>query len=796
MITYKKKEVLKMISTLIQANDTSIKIMKEEPEAVIEMLIQCQEAAFLLGSFIETLDEQYIHLVKVLEDYCENIYQMSEVLSNEDICKSLYKKIKIQLLELNHEIQTSMPDDKKEVVFLPYKASMWDSLESIWKKMSQDENVEVYVIPIPYFDKNSDGSFRKEYYEGDLYPKYVPITKYEEYDFEQRKPDLIFIHNPYDECNMVTSVHPFFYAKNLRSFTEQLIYIPYFILEEINPKDKESINKIRDFCITPGVLYADKVIVQSEDMRQIYINVLTEISGDTKEIREYWEKKIDGSGSPKVDKVLNTKKEELEIPNSWLSLIQKSNGDWKRIIFYNTSVGALLDSNEKMLRKIEDVFRIFERNKEEVTLLWRPHPLMESTLTSMRPQLWEQYKKLREQYIKEGWGIYDDTPDLDRAIVLSDMYYGDSSSITTLCKKCNKKVMIQDYLHLSNNDIVNNFLISDMIEVNNKLYFLHPRCNALFEVDNKKHLINKIYKNRIKNSQLGAYNRIVYNDDKIYMLPKLSDSIEVLDLDTNTIELVEIPIREIDYGVTKFKKAIADKGYIYIIPEKYPGIIKFNILNNEIMVYDNWILDKNEGILDGLIVDESIVLLTEFRIIFINKYDGTVERNIILDNIKILKIIEVNKEILGICEQGNLFEVEKEQEKIVLRSKLILEMDLKEIEIFSRENSIWIVDTLSGTIFQLDLIGKIENQINIYNDNMEDIYFTDETVARKIGNKIYISSFRKYKVFILEMDTKILSEWKVTMSKECWQYLWEECNQFDKENEFPQFCIEKRILWK
>ena len=288
-----------MISTLIQANDTSIKIMKEEPEAVIEMLIQCQEAAFLLGSFIETLDEQYIHLVKVLEDYCENIYQMSEVLSNEDICKSLYKKIKIQLLELNHEIQTSMPDDKKEVVFLPYKASMWDSLESIWKKMSQDENVEVYVIPIPYFDKNPDGSFRKEYYEGDLYPKYVPITKYEEYDFEQRKPDLIFIHNPYDECNMVTSVHPFFYAKNLRSFTEQLIYIPYFILEEINPKDKESINKIRDFCITPGVLYADKVIVQSEDMRQIYINVLTEISGDTKEIREYWEKKIDGSGSPK-----------------------------------------------------------------------------------------------------------------------------------------------------------------------------------------------------------------------------------------------------------------------------------------------------------------------------------------------------------------------------------------------------------------------------------------------------------------------------------------------------------------
>ena len=46
---------------------------------------------------------------------------------------------------------------RREVVFLPYKASMWDSLESVWKRYEDDPLVDAYVIPIPYYDKNPDG---------------------------------------------------------------------------------------------------------------------------------------------------------------------------------------------------------------------------------------------------------------------------------------------------------------------------------------------------------------------------------------------------------------------------------------------------------------------------------------------------------------------------------------------------------------------------------------------------------------------------------------------------------------
>ena len=192
------------------------------------------------------------------------------------------------------------------------------------------------------------------------------------------------------------------------------------------------------------MLNADKVVVQSEDMRQIYINVLTEYTKDYGYTRKDWESRILGLGSPKVDKVLKTKKEDLKIPKEWLKIIENPDGSWKKVVFYNTGVSALLQHDEKMLRKMKDVFRVFEKNKDEVALLWRPHPLIKATIESMRPQLWEEYEKIVAEYRAAGWGIYDDSADVDRAVVVSDGYYGDMSSMVQLCQKRGVPIMIQN----------------------------------------------------------------------------------------------------------------------------------------------------------------------------------------------------------------------------------------------------------------------------------------------------------------------------------------------------------------
>lgn len=330
---------------------------------------------------------------------------------------------------------------KKEIVFLPYKASMWDSFESIWRAAKEIPDYKVYVIPIPYYNKNPDGSFQKFYYEGDQYPSYVPITDYEEYSLEERHPTMIFIHNPYDDCNSVTSVHPLFFSERLRNYTNQLIYIPYFVLNEIKPKQQRQIEKIKYFCTVPGVIYADIVVLQSENIRQIYINELTKQLGE--ESRKQWEEKIVGWGSPKFDKIVSIDREKQDIPEEWLKIIKKSDGTWKKIILYNISVGALLKYKIQMLEKIKEVLQIFWENRDEITLWWRPHPLIKETIISMEPQLLEEYQKQIEQYKQEKWGIYDNTANLNRAIVVSDAYYGDKSSLVPLYQKTGKPILIQ-----------------------------------------------------------------------------------------------------------------------------------------------------------------------------------------------------------------------------------------------------------------------------------------------------------------------------------------------------------------
>lgn len=445
-----KKQVEEFLGVLAEVH-TEIKkqLRKHALSNVQEQLKQCQQGAIRLGSLIESLEGEDFVTVRYLEDYCENVYQVYEELGQNDDAHSVIHRLNGYLQRIENSVRNDIPL-RREVVFLPYKASMWDSLESVWRAAADDPECDAYVIPIPYYDRKPDGTFREMHYEGNQYPKDVPITRYETYDFEKRRPDEIYIHNPYDDCNYVTSVHPYFYSKNLKKFTEKLVYIPYFILGEISPDNQGAAEGIKHFCTMPGVINADKVIVQSEDMRQVYINVLTEETvksqgrRNEKSIRRYWEGRIDGSGSPKFDKIINTEKEKLEIPEKWKRIIEKPDGTRKKIILYNTAVSALLQNNEKALRKMEDVFRIFYENRSDVALLWRPHPLLESTLISMRPQLLEEYKKIRDSYIGGGWGIYDDTADLDRAIVLSDGYYGDGSSLVQLCQKRGMPVMIQN----------------------------------------------------------------------------------------------------------------------------------------------------------------------------------------------------------------------------------------------------------------------------------------------------------------------------------------------------------------
>lgn len=78
-------------------------------------------------------------------------------------------------------------------------------------------------------------------------------------------------------------MYPQFYAKKLAMCTKELIYIPYFETEEINPSDMRAYVSMDSYVTMPGVVYSDKVIVQSEGIKALYVknylNILVKRQG-------------------------------------------------------------------------------------------------------------------------------------------------------------------------------------------------------------------------------------------------------------------------------------------------------------------------------------------------------------------------------------------------------------------------------------------------------------------------------------------------------------------------------------
>ena len=151
------------------------------------------------------------------------------------------------------------------------------------------------MIPIPYFDRNSDGTFSKFHYEAEEYPDYVPVVNYVGFNLEEHHPDMIFIHNPYDEYNYVTSVHPDHYSKRLKAFTDCLIYVPYYATSG-------KMSEGQSLC--SAYIYADYIVVQSKAIIDQF---------DPQIPRE----KFLPLGSPKFDRVIRFCQNPPEASEEW-----------------------------------------------------------------------------------------------------------------------------------------------------------------------------------------------------------------------------------------------------------------------------------------------------------------------------------------------------------------------------------------------------------------------------------------------------------------------------------------------
>ena len=554
-----RKEQKEQLVDFIKLVDEAHKEIKKNLEkknfqSVLELLENCQNGAIAIGNLIEKTEGAEFVTIPMLEQYCELVYQIYETVAKDQIAN--FNKIYKDLNRLFIQIENSINNDIKvciEIAFLPYKASMWDSMESIWLAMKDDPGCNAVVIPIPYYDLNKDGTYGEFHYEAEQLPDYVSITKYDEYNFEEKRPDIIFIHNPYDECNLVTRVHPFFFSKNIKKYTNKLIYVPYFITGGYMSDS---------FYALPAYIYADYIITQSDNMKSFYA--------------PQFQGKLLPLGSPKADRVLNDRCLSSMTP-MWKEKIAN-----KKVFLYNTSISGILQQGQMLLDKMKYVFECF-KNSDNAIILWRPHPLMYSTLKSMRPQLLPIYEKLVEEFLHMDNAIYDDNPDDTLAVRISDAYIGEStSSMVCLFGIQGKPIFLTNTnIELDSLEAEKNIYAYDCVEHNDNMWILSGMDNYLYSMS-KSGQVNRYQIPDECVDGVRLYNEIVVYENKLILVPYRANEIAVFDTEQHKFQKIKYD----DYLNTRFVHGVIWKNYIYMIPSIGNHILKINTDTYSIS-YDN-----------------------------------------------------------------------------------------------------------------------------------------------------------------------------------------------------------------
>ena len=573
MRKYKKQELCNCIKTLVEAHQ---KLDSVGTEVRNVLLPQCQEMAIQIGTEIENAEGAHTTAVSYLEQYCEEVYLLSMAQSKSE-WKQHQRNIQMLLKQTEQSIHNDIVDSPAEIVFLPYKASMWDALDSVYRAAVQEQNGNVTVIPIPYYNINSEGEVLAVEYEGALFPQDIPITDFRDYDLAKMHPDVIFIHNPYDEYNRVTQVPQEYFSSTLINYTEHLVYIPYFVARGTEVKV--------DYCVMPAVRNAWRTFVQSETVREDYIE-----AGNDAE-------RIVALGSPKFDMVIKMQENPPAMPEEWKSALEG-----RKIFLLNTHLNPIINEAEKTIDKLQQIFALFAE-REDVALLWRPHPLSIQTAKSMNPRILDDYMKLIEEFKKIPNGVYDDSADVHRAIAISDAYIGNRSSLVTLygltgkpmyllAVQCEHKIRIPErmkYLQFSYG-----------IMHNNELWFPADNYNGLYKMDmdtKKIEFIADFDKDGTNLKKL--YYRMFLHNDNLYLIPNRADSIAIYHMKRKEMEYIPLEFGEASDHI--FYSAVQYENYIYVFPARGDAIVRLDLRDNTVEYFSDCCQDiKKDGTYLGL----------------------------------------------------------------------------------------------------------------------------------------------------------------------------------------------------
>lgn len=288
-------------------------------------------------------------------------------------------------------------------------------------------------------------------------------------------------------------------------------------------------------------IYADYEVVAKKDGTHDYPYYARQL-GELKEMMHDRIKQVQRLGVASLEEIALLETDHTMLPD-WERRMQKADGRRKKVVLCANDISTFLTYGEKALDKLEEVLHAFETVQEHVVLWWRPQRTMADKLESVSHKLAQRYRRILEDYRAAGWGICDETDNMERAVKSCDAYYGGMNAILQPFQNAGRPILIAtvngESRYADNMERIKEsrafFSFSDCVEDNGKLYFANTNFNALAVIDKETWRLEKQV--LFEGADAAAKNmhlRCVKSGHKICFLPAGIQCAHVYDTERGT----------------------------------------------------------------------------------------------------------------------------------------------------------------------------------------------------------------------------------------------------------------------
>ena len=300
------------------------------------------------------------------------------------------RKITDKLIEIHRSVDFT-------IIFLPYKRSMWDSMESVYQECLAS-GARAYCVPIPYYLMKHPKEAERVVSDRELFDIGYDVSLLEEV-----KADFVVIHYPYDHSNKVTSMLPEYHTAELRKYGN-VVYIPY------------SCTNMRMLRVQPGIANVDYAFLKTEAEANAFV-------AEWKEYGVDFTGRAFGLGSPKMDAI---------------NKCEHQADDIKTTVVINSLMPYLRDPFNK-IEQYKGI--ILEELNAGHRVIFRPHPLLRQTIKSMRLDTQEKYNELLKWIIHSG-GSIDESEFLESTLAQADILISDPSSVLEMWQSTGREYRV------------------------------------------------------------------------------------------------------------------------------------------------------------------------------------------------------------------------------------------------------------------------------------------------------------------------------------------------------------------